>query len=150
AIYSNRAVSSSSREKPSWLRSWSMTRSPFLWTFSPTQHVRKTGFSSLLFPAADGPRGAPRGPSSPPTSHALYRYPYAFSQFRDCPVTIDSHFAVWARPAKRPAEVSPRALTQRTAHEHERHPSSTRVGRRLSNRVTCRYPAAAAAFTAWS
>src|SRR5690606_12588994 len=89
--YSNRAVSSSSREKPSWLRSWSMTRSPFLWTFSPTQHVRKTGFSSLLFPAADGPRGAPRGPSSPPTSHALYRYPYAFSQFRDCPVTIDSH-----------------------------------------------------------
>src|SRR5690606_9319584 len=68
-----------------------MTRSPFLWTFSPTQHVRKTGFSSLLFPAADGPRGAPRGPSSPHTSHALYRYPYAFSQFRDCPVTIDSH-----------------------------------------------------------
>src|SRR5690606_40418101 len=67
-----------------------MTRSPFLWTFSPTQHVRKTGFSSLLFPAADGPRGAPRGPS-PHTSHALYRYPYAFSQFRDCPVTIDSH-----------------------------------------------------------
>src|SRR5690606_22023015 len=67
-----------------------MTRSPFLWTFSPTQHVRKTGFSSLLFPAADGPRGAPRGPS-PHTSHALYRYPCAFSQFRDCPVTIDSH-----------------------------------------------------------
>src|SRR5690606_33342004 len=67
-----------------------MTRSPFLWTFSPTQHVRKTGFSPLLFPAADGPRGAPRGPS-PHTSHALYRYPYAFSQFRDCPVTIDSH-----------------------------------------------------------
>src|SRR5690606_3950808 len=103
AIYSNRAVSSSSREKPSWLRSWSMTRSPFLWTFSPTQHVRKTGFSSLLFPAADGPRGAPRGPSSPHTSHALYRNPYAFSQFRDCPVTIDSHSAAAGPPAEAPA-----------------------------------------------
>src|SRR5690606_8551676 len=78
-----------------------MTRSPFLWTFSPTQHVRKTGFSSLLFPAADGPRGAPRGPSSPHTSHALYRYPYAFSQFRDCPVTIDSHTGA---PNRRPWE----------------------------------------------
>src|SRR5690606_41753354 len=93
--------SSSSREKQSWLRSWSMTRSPFLWTFSPTQHVRKTGFSSLLFPAADGPRGAPRGPSSPHTSHALYRYPCAFSQFRDCPVRSEEHTGA---PNRRPWE----------------------------------------------
>src|SRR5690606_18010240 len=83
-----------------------MTRSPFLWTFSPTQPVRKTGFSSLLFPAADGPRGAPRGPSSPPTSHALYRYPYAFSQFRDCPVTIDSHPSRLGKPSRPPAALS--------------------------------------------
>src|SRR5690606_25626596 len=99
--------SSSSREKQSWLRSWSMTRSPFLWTFSPTQHVRKTGFSSLLFPAADGPRGAPRGPSSPHTSHALYRYPCAFSQFRDCPVTIDSHKARFPSLTASPGDSPP-------------------------------------------
>src|SRR5690606_826965 len=89
--YSNRAVSSSSREKPSWLRSWSMTRSPFLWTSSPTQHERKSGFWSLLCPTADGQRRPPRRPSPPHTSNALYRYPYASSQLIDCPVTIDSH-----------------------------------------------------------